>query len=70
MVEKHTIRHFVFVLKSEQTSMTTDELGKDFHMHARFYVKGKGTTVTFFRFFCSFSTVCQPLGRVRDHHLK
>ncbi len=26
--------------------MTTDELGKNFHMHARFYVKGKGTDVS------------------------
>ena len=37
MVEKH--RQFVYVL--EQTGMTTDELGKNFHMHARFFVKGK-----------------------------
>ena len=26
--------------------MTTDELGKSFHMHARFYVKGKNTDVS------------------------
>ena len=26
--------------------MTTDELGKNFHVHARFYVKGKGTDVS------------------------
>ena len=32
-------RQFVYVL--EQTGMTTDELGKNFHMHARFFVKGK-----------------------------
>ncbi len=42
MVEKQ--RQFVYVF--EQTSMTTDELGKNFHMHARFYVKGKGTDVS------------------------
>jgi len=33
MVEKQ--RQFVYVF--EQTGMTTDELGKNFHMHARFY---------------------------------
>ena len=37
MVEKQ--RLFVYIF--EQTGMTTDELGKNFHMHARFYVKGK-----------------------------
>ncbi len=42
MVEKQ--RQFVYVF--EQTGMTTDELGKNFHMHARFYVKGKGTDVS------------------------
>ena len=42
MVEKH--RQFVYIL--EQTGITTDELGKNFHMHARFHVKGKGTDVS------------------------
>jgi len=42
MVEKQ--RQFVYVF--EQTGMTTDELGKNFHMHARFYVKGRGTDVS------------------------
>ncbi len=42
MVEKQ--RQFVYVF--EQTGMTTDELGKNFHMHARFYVKGKNTDVS------------------------
>jgi len=42
MVEKQ--RQIVYVF--EQTGMTTDELGKNFHMHARFYVKGKGTDVS------------------------
>ncbi|DBB03214.1 TPA: hypothetical protein ACH3X1_013301 [Trebouxia sp. C0004] len=42
MVEKH--RQFVYIL--EQTGITTDELGKNFHMHARLYVKGKGTDVS------------------------
>jgi len=39
MVEKK--RQFV-----ERTGMTVDTLGKNFHMHARFYVKGKGTNVS------------------------
>jgi hypothetical protein len=42
MVEKQ--RQFIYVF--EQTGMTTDELGKNFHMHARFYVKGKNTDVS------------------------
>ena len=42
MVEKQ--RQFVYVF--EQTGMTTNELGKNFHMHARFYVKGKSTDVS------------------------
>jgi len=42
MVEKQ--RQFVYVF--EQTGLTTDELRKNFHMHARFYVKGKGTDVS------------------------
>ncbi len=42
MVEKD--RQFVYVF--EQTGRTTDELGKNFHMHARFYVKGKDTDVS------------------------
>ncbi len=42
MVEKQ--RLFVYIF--EQTGMTTDELGKNFHMHARFYVKGKNTDVS------------------------
>ncbi len=42
MVEKQ--RQFVYVF--EQTGMTIDELGKNFHMHARFYVKGNGTDVS------------------------
>jgi len=42
MVEKQ--RLFVYIF--EQTGMTTDELGKNFHMHARFYVKGKSTDVS------------------------
>ncbi len=42
MVENQ--RQFVYVF--EQTGMTTDELGKNFHVHARFYVKGKGTDVS------------------------
>ena len=42
MVEKQ--RLFVYIF--EQSGMTTDELGKNFHMHARFYVKGKATDVS------------------------
>jgi len=42
MVEKQ--RQFVYVF--EQTGLTTDELRKNFHMHARFYVTGKGTDVS------------------------
>lgn len=42
MVEEQ--RQFVYVL--EQTGMTTAELGKNLHMHARFYVKDKGIDVS------------------------
>ena len=42
MVE--TKRQFVYTL--EQTGMTVDTLGKNFHMHARFYIKGKSTDVS------------------------
>ncbi|DBA84534.1 TPA: hypothetical protein ACH3X1_006150 [Trebouxia sp. C0004] len=42
MVEKQ--RQFVYVV--EQTGMTSDELGKNLHIHARFCVKGKGTDVS------------------------
>ncbi len=42
MVKKQ--RQFGYVF--EQTGMTTDELGKNFRMHARFYVKGKSTDVS------------------------
>ena len=42
MVEQN--RQFVYTL--EQTGTTADTLGKNCHMHARFYVKGKKTDVS------------------------
>ncbi|DBA95583.1 TPA: hypothetical protein ACH3X3_013432 [Trebouxia sp. C0006] len=42
MVEKQRLCVYMF----EQTGMTSDELGENFHMHARFYVKGKNTDVS------------------------
>ena len=42
MVEQN--RQFVYTL--EQTGTTVDTLGKNCHMHARFYVKGKKTDVS------------------------
>ncbi len=37
-------RQFVYVF--EQTGETPEDLGKNFHMHVRFYVKGKTTDVS------------------------
>ena len=37
-------RQFAYVF--EQSGETPEELGKNFHMHARFYVKGKATDVS------------------------